>query len=178
MTTSESVKRPDGVTIIAILQFILGGLGLLGVLMMAVIGFAALWFTTTNTPAWVLLLALTFVGLIFGGLSILAIFAGVGLLRLRNWARWVTIILAILDLPAFPIGTVIGALIIWYLLQDSVAALFQKSAPSAATVPQTAPGASQPNLSAPTALKPPEAPQPVEPVEPVEPVDPNVPPSQ
>jgi hypothetical protein len=43
---------------------------------------------------------------------------GWGLWNLRPWARMAAIVLAILQLFAFPIGTVFGALIIWYLWKD------------------------------------------------------------
>jgi len=43
---------------------------------------------------------------------------GWGLWQLKPWARIAAIVLAVLHLPGFPIGTLIGALILWYLLAD------------------------------------------------------------
>jgi len=44
---------------------------------------------------------------------------------MKGWARWLAFILAIFSLFLFPIGTVIGALIIWYLLKDDVREAFE-----------------------------------------------------
>ncbi len=56
--------------------------------------------------------------LLFGGFGVLDIAAVVGLLRLREWGRWLAMILAVLGLILIPIHTIVGALIIWYLLSD------------------------------------------------------------
>jgi len=50
---------------------------------------------------------------------------GWGLLTLKSWARWAAIVLAIFRLPSFPIGTAIGALIIYYLVQDEARGVFE-----------------------------------------------------
>jgi uncharacterized Tic20 family protein len=47
---------------------------------------------------------------------------------MKGWARWLAIVLAALGLLAFPVGTVIGALIIWYLLKDEVRQAFEADA--------------------------------------------------
>jgi hypothetical protein len=51
---------------------------------------------------------ITFVAALFGILSIPSIIAGWGLSQHKAWARILTIILAILSLPQFPVGTAIG----------------------------------------------------------------------
>lgn len=66
-----------------------------------------------------------FIGLIcLGAVSLLGFVAGWGLLRMQDWARWLSIGLALLGLPLFPIGSVAGALIIAYLLQSPVSEAF------------------------------------------------------
>lgn len=50
---------------------------------------------------------------------------GLGLFKLWNIARIVAIILAVFQLLAFPIGTIIGAIIIWYLLKGSTGDAFR-----------------------------------------------------
>ena len=65
-------------------------------------------------------------GVVFSvAFGIALVLAGWGLLQLRSWARWLAFILAIFSLFAFPIGTIIGALIIWYLLKDDVRDAFE-----------------------------------------------------
>jgi hypothetical protein len=47
--------------------------------------------------------------------SVLLLTAGWGLLKVKHWARILAMIVAALMLLAFPIGTVFGGLILWYL---------------------------------------------------------------
>lgn len=51
---------------------------------------------------------ITFIAALFGILAIPSILAGWGLSQRKSWARILTIILAILSLPSFPVGTAIG----------------------------------------------------------------------
>lgn len=124
MTVTSVNRRPEGVTLLAVLHFFSGGIGIIASLFLLLIGFVPLM-VMRAAPALAMLILFFIGAVVVGAVSILAIFTGVGLLRMRNWARWVTIVLAILSLPAFPFGTVVGGLIIWYMLQDSVAALFE-----------------------------------------------------
>jgi hypothetical protein len=110
------MKRPTGVTVIAILHLVFGGLGLLGMLCL---GGLALFFVAIvsnappndpamrdlkeigaiyqrNVPGLVPYLLVTLVtGLIFDTLLVVA---GLGLLKLRNWARSASIFYAIVSL--------------------------------------------------------------------------------
>jgi hypothetical protein len=51
--------------------------------------------------------------------------AGVGLLKFKPWARILALILAILNLLAFPIGTALGIYTLWALLTKETEPLFQ-----------------------------------------------------
>ena len=51
--------------------------------------------------------------------------AGYGLLNHKSWARILAIILAILNLILFPIGTAIGIYTLWVLFNDETKALFK-----------------------------------------------------
>ena len=66
----------------------------------------------------------TFVAGLMTLLAVPGVVAGVGLLMRWSWARILAIIVAILGLMNFPIGTVIGVYALWVLLQDSAAAYF------------------------------------------------------
>ncbi|RPJ23991.1 MAG: hypothetical protein EHM35_16755 [Planctomycetaceae bacterium] len=44
-----------------------------------------------------------------------SLFAGIGLLKQKRWARVLGVILAILALPSFPIGTAAGIYTLWVL---------------------------------------------------------------
>jgi hypothetical protein len=51
-------------------------------------------------------------------LAIPGIIAGIGLLRMRSWARIVAIIVGCLNLLHFPFGTALGVYTLWVLLND------------------------------------------------------------
>lgn len=51
--------------------------------------------------------------------------AGVGLLKRRNWGRILAIIVGVLNIPNFPLGTAIGVYTLYVLLQSEAAAYFQ-----------------------------------------------------
>ena len=110
------MKRPDGVTMLAVYHWFLAALSLLGIfgtlcgMFFVVLGndqgiFAALFWMTVG-------LLTAAAGLVVNGL------VGWGLWGLKSWARIGAIVLAVLHLPWFPIGTPIGALILWYLLAN------------------------------------------------------------
>jgi hypothetical protein len=56
--------------------------------------------------------------------SVPGIVGGVGVLQHRSWARYLVLVLSVLDLFNVPIGTAIGAYSIWALVQDETAKLF------------------------------------------------------
>lgn len=58
-------------------------------------------------------------------LSIPGLIAGYGLLKLRPWARILTIVLAIFELIHFPFGTALGVYALWVLLSSEGAAQFR-----------------------------------------------------
>ena len=68
------------------------------------------------------------VGTIVGGalllLALPSIIGGIGLLKRRNWARILIVIVAALSLLNFPFGTAYGIYAIWALLNDQTRALF------------------------------------------------------
>lgn len=58
------------------------------------------------------------ISIFFGLLSLPALLGGWGLLNYKPWARIVVIVLSVLNLLNFPIGTVIGGYSLWVLLND------------------------------------------------------------
>ena len=117
-TVSES--RPDGVMLVAIWHFIVAGLCLLGLCGMS-FPFLGLWLGRAGGVApgvFIGTLALMFgvVWLVAFGVAFAV--TGWGLWKLRPWARMAAVVLAVLQLVLFPIGTIIGALTLWYLLSD------------------------------------------------------------
>lgn len=64
------------------------------------------------------------VGVFVGLLAIPNIIAGRGLLNRRPWARTLAIVLSVIGLLNFPIGTIVGAYSLWVLLNDETRRLF------------------------------------------------------
>lgn len=71
---------------------------------------------------------LTIVGTFVGGLMLIlalpGLVSGYGLLKRRSWGRLLAIIVGILNLPNFPLGTILGAYTLFILLQDQASAYF------------------------------------------------------
>lgn len=130
-------ERPAGVTVLAVLQIIggIGSMGMGGLLIIGSLGMAA----STDIP---LVGAFgTAGGVIAAGIGVLGLLLGIGLLRLRNWARVTAMALCSLSYvslalslrfaslcPQGMIGPVIGCLIatiiIAYLRSRNVKAAF------------------------------------------------------
>lgn len=132
------MKRPVGVTLIAVWHLLNSALFALGALLIVILPASLLWLRADRADSVWSLWGL-FIGLIcLGAVSLLGFVAGWGLLRMQDWARWLSIGLALLGLPLFPIGSVAGALIIAYLLQSPVSEAFlgnARAAPLAAAQP-------------------------------------------
>lgn len=58
--------------------------------------------------------------------SIPGILAGIGLFKRKEWARILTLILSVLNLINFPLGTAVGIYSIWALVQPEVVEEFRK----------------------------------------------------
>lgn len=146
MSAKVPRRRPDAVTIIAIYHFVVGGLALLGAI--AILLFAILPVAVSRGDPGGVAVALAALGLgllVTLAFGVAAIAVGWGLLQLRGWARWGAIVLAILQLPAFPIGTIIGAAIIWYLLTDEGREPFEGARPP--TTPSSTPPTPPPSVT-------------------------------
>lgn len=129
------MKRPDGVTAIAVWYFVDAFLMLMGACTLLAIPASGV-LSDIGDPIgefWaVFSLTCGVIFILISGIAL--VLAGWGLLRMKQWARWLAFVLAIISLFAFPIGTVIGALIIWYLLKDDVREAFEMT--ESAIVPE------------------------------------------
>ncbi len=73
----------------------------------------------------ILLTVGTLVGSLLGLFALPGLVAGFGLLVRKSWARILAIVVAILGLLNFPLGTLIGVYVIWVLLQEGAGRYFQ-----------------------------------------------------
>jgi hypothetical protein len=121
------------VKVLAVLQIVLGAMSLFGALVLTLIfagGFGAVSMSRDPDAA----VALPIIG-ITGTLLIVflllmslpGIITGIGLLRLRPWARIAGIVLCILGLMAIPFGTIVGVYGLWVLFSKETERLFTAS---------------------------------------------------
>jgi hypothetical protein len=64
--------------------------------------------------------------------SALSIIGGIWVMKRKNWARYLSLILSVLDIFNFPFGTALGIYCIWALAHDETARIFTKGASSEA----------------------------------------------
>jgi hypothetical protein len=58
-------------------------------------------------------------------LAVPSILGGIGLLKRKNWARILILILGCLNLLNLPFGTILGVYTLWVLIKDETVALFK-----------------------------------------------------
>ncbi len=107
------------------------GLGILGILVALIVvmstlgpGLLVLSIEGDAEPLGILTIVGCSLGLFFVVLSVPGIIGGIGLLKLQPWARYLVMILAVFDLFAVPIGTVVGIYSFWVLMQEETEGLF------------------------------------------------------
>jgi|GEM_PF-754335 len=138
-------QRPAGVTILAILAFIGGVLNIISGLVFALF----LAFDPVLGGVWIGLGGVMIV------IGVLYFLVGWGLWNLKPWARTVSIVLAIISLIGFPIGTILGIIILWYLFKPEIKAAFGVGPP---VMPYPPPGYPPAPYGAPPPVVPPGPP--------------------
>lgn len=112
------------INIIAYLYIALGVLTLLGALIVTLSIAGGGWLSGDDTAVAVT----SATGFIIGGFiavgGIFSLVAGYGLLKRRSWARTLTIVLSVLNLLNFPIGTALGGYALYIMLKDETKAEF------------------------------------------------------
>ena len=112
------------IQVVAWIYIILGILGILIGLLAGGIVAGGGWISGDQTAIRITSLVAIFVVGMIVIFSIPGIIAGAGLLRYQSWARILAIILALLNLPGFPIGTLLGIYAIWVLFDNESVGLF------------------------------------------------------
>ncbi len=108
------------------------GLSILGILIggFAFLLLVGIGFLTHDDEAPPILGLLGFlIGAFLFVLSIPGIIGGIGLLKKKEWARILILVVSALHLLNFPIGTAIGAYCIWVLVQSETVRLFNPVLP-------------------------------------------------
>lgn len=89
--------------------------GIFVFLILGVVGFSVR--DQVATP--ILFTVATLIAVLFSALGLPGIIAGVGLLGHKHWGRILAIVIAILNLLSFPVGTLVSIYALMILLQDS-----------------------------------------------------------
>ena len=118
--------RSDGITLTALYHYLAGGFFLLATVVAV---FPTLLFGLVgvgeDAGAFIPMLLFGFFALVCMALSLLYLIVGYGLWTMRPWARLAAIALGFVGLMFAPIGTLAGAVTIYYLLKPEVAARFE-----------------------------------------------------
>lgn len=121
----------DNVKIVAILNIVLGCLGVLAGVVVLVIfgGLAGMVGVSRDQDAAAAVPILALIGICVAIflfiLSVPAIIGGWGMLKFRPWARILMIIVSVFNLLHFPIGTALGIYGLIVLLNDETRRLFE-----------------------------------------------------
>jgi hypothetical protein len=118
------------VKVLGVLDVVFGSLGVLGALaLMLVFGGAAGIVGASGDPDAAIAMpiigitGLTLVVFLLL-LSVPAVIIGIGLVRFRPWARIAGIVLAVIDMIWFPVGTLVGIYGLWVLFSRETERLF------------------------------------------------------
>jgi phage shock protein PspC (stress-responsive transcriptional regulator) len=91
-------------------------------------------FTDDQEANFILKIIANVIATFFIILSIPGIIGGIGLLKRKEWARVLVLILSVLHLFRFPVGTAVGIYSIWALVQPEIVAVFDKNPQSEPTI--------------------------------------------
>lgn len=112
------------VNLIAYLYIALGIFTLIGAIVVTLSIAGGGWLSGDDTAIAVT----SATGFVLGGFiaigGIFSLVAGYGLLKRRSWARTLTIVLSILNLLNFPLGTILGGYALYVMLKDESKAEF------------------------------------------------------
>ncbi len=119
---------------LAVLQIVYASMGLLlGVVVFMIFGGIA-GIVSVSAPFDESLVAvpiLAIIGSVAGSVLILLslprLLAGIGLLKLQGWGRILTIVVSVLGLIDFPIGTGLGIYGLWVMTHSDTQALFDRA---------------------------------------------------
>ena len=114
-------------TLLSIIQITLSAIGMLFGLALFLILSSIGVFVGEDEAAFILPL----IGAILGGLIVISssagLIGGIGLLKRKPWSRIVLIIVSVLDLLNFPIGTAVAVYTFWVLMQDETISILSST---------------------------------------------------
>ncbi len=128
-TPSAPIRRTDGITAIAVYHYAVAGIFVAGAFFFAIptiiLGIVGI---AEDSDAFIGMAAVALIAMALLAFGLLNIVIGYGVWTLRGWARLGAMAIAVVGLLAVPLGTLAGALILWYLLKPEIAAAFEPPA--------------------------------------------------
>ena len=118
------------ITLVAVLNIGLGAMGIVAASIVFIILAASGILSRDPQAMKILPLIGSIVAVFLIVISTPAIVAGIGLLRRCSWARILVLIVAVLNLLNFPLGTMLAIYTIWVMLQDETLRLLSPRAKS------------------------------------------------
>lgn len=129
LSTHTADRRDDSITFIALYHFLMSLVFLAATVILAIpTVILAIVAVSEAPPAAIGFVAVGLIAAVTMAFTLLFLVVGYGLWTVRQWARVAAMALALLGLLAFPVGTVVGALILWRLMDPGVAAHFESPA--------------------------------------------------
>ncbi len=116
------------VNIVAALRIFSGGIGIVAsvIIFVVLVGFGVLGGVTTgDKEVYGLAIAGLILGLSIFLLSLPELIGGLGLLKLRGWGRILILIVSVIGLIQFPLGTAVGIYSLWVLFHKETIELFK-----------------------------------------------------
>ncbi|UCE65954.1 MAG: hypothetical protein JSU85_14040 [Candidatus Zixiibacteriota bacterium] len=115
------------IELLGILHIVYHSMGLIGAMVvLLVIGGGGI-ISRNEVAIAVTLAAALVISCIILIFSIPGIIGGIGLLRMRPWARILTLVMGFLALLEIPFGTALGIYTIWALMNDQAIKLFEQA---------------------------------------------------
>jgi hypothetical protein len=122
---SDLTRIEQHITLVGVFHIVYHALHFLGSLaffaLMAFVGFVVEDPGVARLVWWIGLAVGTFLGI----LSVPGIIGGIWLLRRREWARILTMVVGALGLINIPLGTALGVYTFWVLIQDEAIEAFK-----------------------------------------------------
>ena len=113
------------IKIVALLHIILGGIFLAVAIALFVFGAGAAMLSAPGSDEAIAgTTCFAIISVLVAIMSLPSIIAGIGLQRRKKWARILTIILSVINLFNFPVGTALGGYSLWVLLNDQSTSYF------------------------------------------------------
>jgi hypothetical protein len=123
---AKTMKRPDLLIVIAIWEFLSALGSLIGVVAILIFAFPGISpYAGPPDPGTIFGLGIAILFLL-GGAGI-AVAGGIGLILGQEWGRILTMVHSVLSLFAIPCGTVIGILVLIYLMKPETREYFERS---------------------------------------------------